>query len=74
MGHNSKTEKVSVVYRNYIHANRLIGKHRWSQVFLSSLSVITGVFTFVALSFYSGACMFNTVITKYLFFIGNTWK
>ena len=39
------------------------------QGFLTSVSVITGVFTFVALSFYFEACIFNIVFLKYLFLI-----
>ena len=41
-----------------------------NNVFFSTcVSVFTGVFTFVALSFYFEACIFNIVFLKYLFLI-----
>ena len=41
-----------------------------NNVFFSTcVSVFTGVFTFVAFSFYFEACIFNIVFSKYLFLI-----
>ena len=64
--HRSTTDKGSGIHRsfyNHVHAIALMDD-RFSNL---CVSVIPGVFTFVALSFYFEACIFNIVFLKYLF-------